>query len=123
MLHYRLPCSCFISFPLTHTSLFMLHLISFSSHFIHHVFISFSPQSISFVSSTISPSHSSHSYLPYLVALILHGHSTLLPVSLFSQSRLWIRWFYYSLSLYIKQEIQQGESQISRGSLFSFFIN
>ena len=31
----------------------------------------------------------SHSHLPYLVALILHGHSTLLSVSLFSQSRLW----------------------------------
>ena len=53
MLHYRLPCSCLISFPLTHTSLFMFHLISFSSHFIHH-----------------SPFHSFHLPLVHLIHLI-----------------------------------------------------
>ena len=42
LVHYWLYCSCFISFPLFHTLLFMFH------------FSSFSPQSISFISSTIS---------------------------------------------------------------------
>ena len=104
-------CSCFISFPSVHTSLFMFHLISFSPHFIDHVsshffqstlhcscfillpsvhtslfmfhLISFSPQSISFISSTTVH------LVPYLVVFILHGHSTSLQVSLFSQFRLW----------------------------------
>ena len=120
LLHYWLHCSCFILFSSVHTSLFMfyfyflqstVHLICFTYH---------------------SPSRS---YLPYLIIFILHGHSTTLSVSLFSQSRLWklttyvrmsldkflildryslleaeLRWFYYSLSLYIKQEIQHGRN-------------
>ena len=60
-------CSCFILFPSVYTSLFMFHLISFSPHLTVHVssyfhqstlhcscfiIISFSPQSISFISST-----------------------------------------------------------------------
>ena len=75
----------------------------------------------------------SRSRLHYLVALKLHCYSTLLSVSFFNQSRLWIlttyktldkvlildrldryslleaelRWFYCSLFLYIKQEMQQ----------------
>ena len=63
-LQSTLHCLCFISFPSVHTSLFMLHLISFSPHFIVHVpshflqstlhwsciiFISFRPQSISLI--------------------------------------------------------------------------
>ena len=36
-LQSTLHCLCFISFPSVHTSLFMLHLISFSPHFIVHV--------------------------------------------------------------------------------------
>ena len=93
----------------------LFHLISFSSHFINHVsshflkstlqcscFIllsSVSPHFIDHVSfsfpSVHSPSHSFHlpspsrSCLPYLVVFILHGHSTSLSVSLFSQSHLW----------------------------------
>ena len=53
----------------------MFHLISFSPHFTDHVSFLFP--------SVHSPFHSFHlhspsrSYLPYLVALILHGHSTL----------------------------------------------
>ena len=73
-LHSILHCSCFISFPSVHTSLVMFHFYFLQStvrliHFIYH-----------------SPSHSS---LPYLVALILHSHSTLLLVSLFNQYSLW----------------------------------
>ena len=63
-LQSTLHCLCFISFPSVHTSLFMLHLISFSPHFIVHVpshflqstfhwsciiFISFRSQSISLI--------------------------------------------------------------------------
>ena len=65
------------------TSFLMFHLISFSS------------QSISFISSTTVHlihfiDHSpSYSRLLYLVALILHRHSTLLSLSLFSQTCLW----------------------------------
>ena len=108
----------------------MFHLISFSliSLFKFHFY---------FLQSTVHLIHftyhsPSRSCLPYLVVFILHGHSTSLSVSLFSQSRLWKltnpqgsldtflildryslleadRWcFYYSLSLYIKQEIQHS---------------
>ena len=41
LLHYRFHCSCIISFPSVHTSLMIFQ------------FIAFSPQSISFISSTI----------------------------------------------------------------------
>ena len=124
LLHYRLHCSCFILFPSVHTSLFSFHLIFFSPHFIDHVSFLFpSVHLIHFIYH--SPSHS-YLNLPYLVPLILHGHSTLLSLSLFSQSRLWklttfdkflilnryslfeaeLRWLCYYLCLYIKQEIQ-----------------
>ena len=74
VLHYRLDRSCFISFPSVHTSLiifhfYFLHRTVHLSYFIYH--------------------SASCLCLPYLVALILHGHSTLLSISLFSQSRLW----------------------------------
>ena len=41
MLHYRLHCSCFILFPSDHTSLFMFHFSSVSSHFIVYVSLLF----------------------------------------------------------------------------------
>ena len=74
LLHYRLHWSCFISFPSVHTSLMMFHfyLPSSTVHLIHSIY------------------HSpSRSYLPYLVVFILHGHSTSLSLSLFSQFHLW----------------------------------
>ena len=48
ILHYQLHCSCFISFPSVHTSLFMFHLISFNPYYIVHV---------SFYPSVHSPSN------------------------------------------------------------------
>ena len=88
VLHYQLDCSCFISFLSVRTSLPMSHLISFTPYFIFHV----SSFHLYFLHSTVHLirficDSSSHSYLAYLVALILLGHSTLLPVLLFSQSR------------------------------------
>ena len=74
MLHYRLQCSCSISFPSIHTSLIMFHFY-FLQSLVHLILFTYH-----------SPSRS---YLPYLVVFILHGHSTSLSVSLFSQSRLW----------------------------------
>ena len=74
MLHYRLHCSSFILFSSVHTSLIIFHFnfLQFTVHLIHVTY------------------HSpSRSYLPYLVIFILHGHSTLLLVSPFNQSRLW----------------------------------
>ena len=70
--HDQLHCSCFISFPSVHTSLFMFHFCFLQStvyliHFIYHI--------------------PSHSHLPFLIALVLDRHSTILP--LFSQSCLW----------------------------------
>ena len=80
-LQFTLYWSCFISFPKStlHCSCF-ISFPSVSPHFIDHVSFSFP--------SLHSPSHS-YLCLPYLVALILHGHSTLWSVLLFSQSRLW----------------------------------
>ena len=129
ILHYQLHCSCFITLPSVHTSLFMFHPISFSPHFIDHV---------SFVFLSVhSPSHSFD--LPHSILLIftLFGciHITWsfnlivsftfqpipsleindLQVSLdkflilnrytLPEAELW--WFYYSLFLYLKQETQQ----------------
>ena len=77
--HYRLHCSCFILFPSVNFLLLMFHLISVSPHFTDHVsshflqstlhwscftFISFSPQSISFISPTTV--HLVHIYLIWL---------------------------------------------------------
>ena len=74
ILHCRLRCSCFMSFSSVHTSRIMFHFyfLHCTVHLIH--FIYHSP---------------SRSHLLYLVVFILHGHSTSLSVSLFSQSRLW----------------------------------
>ena len=71
---FTLHGSCFISFPWVHTSLVMFHFYFLQStvHLIH--FTCHSPFCLC---------------LPYLVVFILHGHSTSLSVSLFSQSRLW----------------------------------
>ena len=113
-LQSTLYCLCFISFPSVHTSLIMFHFYFLQStvHLIH--FIYYVP---------------SRSHLPYLVVFILHGHSTSLSVSLqpipsleindlrvsldnflildrYSLLEAELRWFDYSLSLYIKQEIQ-----------------
>ena len=114
MLHYRLHCSCFILFPSVHNSLFMFHRYFLQStvHLIHFTYRS-----------------PSRSYLSYLVAFILHGHSTMLSVSLFSQSlgisnlrvsldeffildgyslvEAELRWFYYSLSLCVARGTQR----------------
>ena len=62
--------SCFISFALVHTSLIMFHFCFLQStvHIIHFTYHS-----------------QSRSCLPYLVVFILHGHSSSLSVSLFSQ--------------------------------------
>ena len=121
---------CLLRFVSLSTSLFMYHLFFFSPRFIVHVLFCF-------LQSTVHLIHliyysSSHSHLSYLVALILHCQSALLSVSLFSQSlfletnnlavsldkvlvldrysllKAKLGWFYYSLSLYIKQEIQNG---------------
>ena len=73
-LQSRLHRSCFMSVPSVHTSSLMFHCYFLQSaiHLIHFAY------------------HSpSRSYLPYLVAFILHGHSTILSVSLFGQSCLW----------------------------------
>ena len=119
----------FISFPSVHTSLFVFHLIYFSSRFIDHVSFLFP--------SVHSPSHSFH--LPQFISFIftLFGciHVTWsfnvivsftfqampsveindLRVSLdkflildrYSLLEAEFRWFYCSLSFYSKQEIQQ----------------
>ena len=65
-LQSALHCPCFISFSSVCTSFPSVHI-----HLIHFVYH--------------SPSHSP---LPYLVAFILHLHSILLSISIFSQSRL-----------------------------------
>ena len=65
-------------FPSVHTSLFMFHLSSASPHVIDDVSFLFP--------SVYSPSRS---YLPYLLVFMLHGHSTILSVSLSTQSRFW----------------------------------
>ena len=92
ILHYRLHCLRLISCPSVHTSLFMSHLISF--HKFPSVHTSLITLHFYFLQSTIHLIHfiyhsPFHSHVPYLVALILHCHSTLLLVSLFSQSPLW----------------------------------
>ena len=129
LLHYRLPCSCFILFPSVHTSLFMFHLSSVSPHFIDHVSFLFS--------SVHSPSHSFHLLRSISLTFTLFGcihitwsfnlivSFTFQPIPSLEINDLWVsldkslildryslletelRWFYYSWSLYIKQEIQQ----------------
>ena len=126
MLHYRLHCSCFTLFLSVHTFLFMFHLISFSPHFIDHVSLLFP--------SVHSPSHSPTTVHLVHISLIWCIHITWsfnlilsfnfqpipsleindLRMSLdkslildkYSLLEAELRWFYYSLSIYIKQEIQ-----------------
>ena len=90
------------------TSLFMFHLISLSRHFIDHV--SF------LILSVRSPSHSSH--LPESISFMF----TLFGCILITWSIFNIRYslleadlqcFYYSLPLYIKQEIQQHWKELN----------
>ena len=73
-LQFTLHCSCFVSVPSVLTSLLMFNCYFLKStvHLIHLTYRS-----------------PSRSYLPYLVAFTLHGPSTILSVSLFSQSCLW----------------------------------
>ena len=127
MLHYRLHCLCFILFPSVHTSLFMFHPISLSPHLIDHVSFLFP--------SVHSPSHSFHlphsisfmftlfdciritwsfnlivssAFQPILSLEIydLQGSlDTFLILDKYSLLEADRRCFYYSLSLYIKQEI------------------
>ena len=129
MLHYRLYCSCFISCSSVQTSLFMFHLIPFRPHFIDHVSLLFP--------SVHSPSHSFHLSQSILFIITLFGCINItwsfnhivsftfqpipslgisdLRVSLdkflildrYSLPEAGLRWFYYSLSLYIEQETQQ----------------
>ena len=125
------------------TSLFLFCLISFSPHFIVHVsyhflqsrahwscfmFISFSPQSISFITPTTI--HLIHIYLIWLYSYITWSFNHIVSFTFqpilsleindlqapldkflilvrYSLLEAELRWFYYSLSLYIKQEIQQ----------------
>ena len=133
MLHYRLHCSCFILFPSVHNSLIMYHLVSFSPHFIVHVSFLFSsvhipfhsfylPQFISFkftlfdcihitwsfnhiVSSTFQPipSFETNDLRVSLDKFLILDRYSLLEAEL--------QWSYFSLSIYIKQEIQQRWNQ------------
>ena len=68
MLNYRFHCSRLISFSSAHALFIMFHFyfLQFKFHPIHFIYHS-----------------ASHLYLPCLVALVLHGHSILLSVSLF----------------------------------------
>ena len=130
MLHYRLHCSCFTLFLSVHTFLSMFHLISFSPHFIDHVSLLFpsvhSPshsfhlsQSISFIFTLFGCIHITWSF-NLIVSFTFQPIPSLeindLRVSLdkflildrYSLLEAELQWFYYSLSLYIKQEIQHG---------------
>ena len=114
LLHHRLYCLRFISFPSVHTSLIMFYLISFS------------PQSISFISQFISfiVTLSGCIHITGFFKLNVSFPFQAIPsveicdlrVSLnkflildsYSLLEAELRWFYYSLSLYIKYEIQHG---------------
>ena len=119
--------SNFISVPSVYTSLFMFHLISFSPHLIvmlHFYFLSpqshsfHLPQSISFMFTRFGCIHITWSF-NHIVSFTFQPIPSLeindLRVSLdkflildrYSLLEAELRWFYYSLSLYIKQEIQQ----------------
>ena len=129
LLRYWLHCSCFISYPSVHTSLFRFHLISLSPHFIDDVSFLFP--------SVHNPSHSFHvpQSIPLMFTLFGCIHitwssnltvsftfqpipslevndlrvslDTFLILDRYSLLEVDLRWFYYSLSHYIKQEIQQ----------------
>ena len=134
MLHYRLHCSCFILFFSVHTFLFMFHyyflqstfpcscfiVISFSSHFIVYVSLLFPSVHSASHSPTIFPLfgciHITWSFnlmVSFTFQPIPSMEINDLPMSLdkflildkysLLETGLW--WFYYSLSLCVKQEI------------------
>ena len=115
VLHYRLHCLCFISFPSVHTSLIMFHFYFLQStvHLIH--FICHSPSRSYF--TLFGCIHITWSF-NFIVSFTFQPIRSLeindLRVSL-DKFLIWDRcslleaelpWFYYSLSLYMKQEIQ-----------------
>ena len=81
LLEFFLYCHFYHMAVSLSTSLIMFHLISFSPHSLI-MFHFYFPQSAVHVIHFIYHSPS-NSHLPYLAALILQGHSTLLSVSLF----------------------------------------
>ena len=110
------------------TSLFMFHLIFFSPHFIDHVTFLFPlvhspshsfhlPQSISFTFTLFGCIHITWLF-KYIVSFTFRPIPSLeindlrvspdkfLILDRYSLLEAELRWFYYSLSLYIKQEIQ-----------------
>ena len=110
------------------TSLFMFHLISFSPHFIDHVSFLFPsaqspshsfhlPQTISFIFTLFGCIHITwpfNHFVSFTFQPIPSLEMNNLPVSLdkflildkYSLLEAELLWFYYSLSLYIKQEIK-----------------
>ena len=137
MLHYWHHCSYFISYLSVHTSLFMFHLISSSPHFIDHVSFLFPsvhspshsfhvPQSISLVFTLFGCIHITWSFnltVSFTFQPIPSLEINDLRVSLdkflisdrYSLLEAELRWFYYSLSPYIKQEIQQYSVKVRNG--------
>ena len=126
-LESTIHCSNFVSVPSVHTSLFMFRLISFSPHLIamlHFYFLSpqshsfHLPQSISFMFTQFGCIHITWSFnhivsftfqpIPSLEINDLRVSSDkFLILDRYSLLEAELRWFYYSLPLYIKQEIQQ----------------
>ena len=127
ILHYGLHCSCFKLFSSVHISLFMFHLISFSPHFIDHVSFLFPsvhspshsfhlPHSISFMFTLFGCIRITWSFdlivsfaFQPIPSLEINGLQVSLDTFLILDRYLLLeadrRCFYYSLSLYIKQEI------------------
>ena len=119
----------FVSCVTVSISLLMLHLISFSQHFIDHVFISisFSPQFISSIVFIFALFGCTH--ITWSINLIVSF--TFQPIPSLEINDLWVslgkclildryslleaelQWFYYSFSLYIKQEMQYLASFVS----------
>ena len=119
----------FISFPSVHTSLFVFHLIYFSSRFIDHVSFLFPsvhspshsfhvPQSISLVFTLFGCIHITWSFnltvsftfqpIPSLEINDLRvSLDKFLILDRYSLLEADLQCFYYPLSHYIKQEIQQ----------------
>ena len=110
MLHYRLHWSCFILFPSVDTSMFMFisvpsvytSLVMFHFHFISfgciHITWSFN-HIVNFTFQSI-PSLEINNIQESLNKFLILDRYSLLEAG--------TPWFYYSLSLYIKQEIQHG---------------
>ena len=129
MSHYRLHCSCFMLFPSVHTSLIMFHFIFLSPHFIDHVSFLFPsvhspshsfhvPQSISLVFTLFGCIHITWSFnltvsftfqpIPSLEINDLRvSLDKFLILDRYSLLEADLQCFYYPLSHYIKQEIQQ----------------